>query len=108
MTIGHHYFCSKWYTSAMAMTPLHGGAAGGLKGTTHPHCFAFFSEADCGEIGKANFTYFDQTQLPVCANSVLETFILTQSIAKGLSRWCACTDSGVSKMTYYTTIDGCT
>ena len=37
MTIGYHYFCSKWYTSAYAMAPLHGGAANGLKNMTHPH-----------------------------------------------------------------------
>ena len=37
MTIGYQYFCSKWYTSALAMISLHGGAAGGLKNMTHPH-----------------------------------------------------------------------
>ena len=37
MTIRHQYFCSQWYTSAQAMTPLHGCAASGLKGLTHPH-----------------------------------------------------------------------
>ena len=31
MAIGHQYFCSKWYISAKAMTPLHGGAATGLE-----------------------------------------------------------------------------
>ena len=30
MTIGHHYFCRKWYISAHAMIPLHGGAASQL------------------------------------------------------------------------------
>ena len=40
MTIGHQYFCSKWYTFAMAMTPLHGGATSGLKSTT-PHLFSY-------------------------------------------------------------------
>ena len=40
MTIGHHHFCSKWYTSAHAMTSLHGGAASRLKSTTHPHLLA--------------------------------------------------------------------
>ena len=38
MTIGHHYFCSKWYTSAHAMTPLHGGVSIRLKSMTYPHC----------------------------------------------------------------------
>ena len=38
MTIGRHYFCSKWYTAAQAMT-LHGSAASGLKNTTHLHCY---------------------------------------------------------------------
>ena len=39
MTIGHHYFSSKWYrsTSAHTMTPLHGGAVSGLKSMTHSH-----------------------------------------------------------------------
>ena len=37
MTIGHQYVCSKWYTSALAMTPRHDAAAGGLKGMTNPH-----------------------------------------------------------------------
>ena len=37
MTIGHQYFCSKWFNSAHAMTPLHGGATSGLKHMTHPH-----------------------------------------------------------------------
>ena len=37
MTIRHQYFCGKWYTSALAMTPLYGGAASGLKSMTHPH-----------------------------------------------------------------------
>ena len=32
------YLCaSKWYTSAHAMTPLHGGATSGLQIMTHPH-----------------------------------------------------------------------
>ena len=35
MVIGQHYFWSKWYTSADAMTPVHGGAASGLKSMTH-------------------------------------------------------------------------
>ena len=39
MTIEHQSFCSKWYTSCQTMTPLHGGAAGGLKGKTQPHWF---------------------------------------------------------------------
>ena len=37
MTIGCHYFCSKWYIPAHAMTPLHGGTTSGLKGKAHPH-----------------------------------------------------------------------
>ena len=36
-TIGHQYFCSKWYNSAMALTSLHGGAASGLKSVTSHH-----------------------------------------------------------------------
>ena len=36
MTIGHKYFCSKWYTSAKAMTPFHDGATSGLKSMTQP------------------------------------------------------------------------
>ena len=37
MTIGHHYVCTKWPTSAHAMTPLHGDATCGLRSLTHPH-----------------------------------------------------------------------
>ena len=40
MAIGHHYFSSKWYSFAPAMTPLHGGATSRLKCTTHPHYFS--------------------------------------------------------------------
>ena len=34
-----NYFCSKWYTSTHAITPLHGGATSGLKlkSMTHAH-----------------------------------------------------------------------
>ena len=38
MTIRHQDFYSKWHTSAQSITPLHGGAASGLKSVTHPHC----------------------------------------------------------------------
>ena len=41
MIIIHQYLCSKWYTSAQPMTPLHGGATSGLKSTTHPHSTEF-------------------------------------------------------------------
>ena len=37
MTIGHQYFCSKWYSSAQTMTPLHDGIASELKSMAHPH-----------------------------------------------------------------------
>ena len=46
MTIQHQYFCSKCYTSALAASPLHGSAAGGLKSMTHPIVFFLFF---CGE-----------------------------------------------------------
>ena len=39
MIVGNQYFWSKWFTSVQVMTPLHGGAANGLKSTTHSHCF---------------------------------------------------------------------
>ena len=42
MTIRHQYFCSEYYTSAKAMTPLHGGAASELKSMTHPHWSSSF------------------------------------------------------------------
>ena len=37
MAIGHQYFRNKWSTSVQAMTPLHGGAANGLKIMFNPH-----------------------------------------------------------------------
>ena len=36
MAIGHQYFWSKWCTSILNMTPIHGGATRRLKIITHP------------------------------------------------------------------------
>ena len=44
-TAGHHYFCSKWYTSVHAMTPLDGGAVSRLKSRTRPHFIFCWSPA---------------------------------------------------------------
>ena len=38
ITIGHQYFWSTFYTFVQGMTPLHGGAASGLKIVPDPHC----------------------------------------------------------------------
>ena len=54
MTIGHHYLCGKLYTSANALTPLHGGATIGLKSMTNPHCDCF----TCVYLGRVAWVAF--------------------------------------------------
>ena len=74
MTIGHDYVYSKWYNSAHVMTPLHGGAASGLKSMIHPHTWIHIL---------LNYHYIQSIDL----RSVLYSGLMNSTIAYSATIW---------------------